>query len=236
MPKSKFFLKSLTVWGAIVMALPALLAAFGAEIPPDLIAEADSAVKMLILALDEVVTGIGAVMVLIGRVRAGGLTFAVGRLGGGGLKPVVPYLALPLVLALPLGACGTVPLSTGGDVEGYEDLVTSFEASPEAAARFDVFEAQADGIQALSMLERAVTHPELPVSTKERLKSLSAILTAAIRDYTAVVTECPGKDPETGGCPDFDFGTARVLAYRSILQSVQSELLRLTAGGFLAAR
>ena len=140
-----------------------------------------------------------------------------------------------LLLALPLAACGSVPLSTGGDVDGYEDLVTGFEADPEAAARFDVFEAQADGIQALSLLERAVTHPELPAGTKARLKSLSATLTAAIRDYTAVVTECPGKQPD-GSCADFDFGNARILAYRNILQSVQSELLRLTAGGFLAAR
>ena len=145
-------------------------------------------------------------------------------------------LILALLLALPLAACGTVPLSTSGDVDGYEELVTSFEANPEAAARFDIFEAQADGVQALSLLERAVTHPEIPVSTKQRLKSLSSTLTAAIRDYTAVVTDCPGKDPETGACPDFDFGNAKVLAYRNILQSVQSELLRLTAGGFLAAR
>ena len=44
-----------------------------------------------------------------------------------------------------------------------------------------------------------------------------------------------GKRPD-GACPDFDYGSARVLAYRNILQSVQSELLRLTGQGLLAAR
>ena len=144
-------------------------------------------------------------------------------------------LLFALLLALPIAACSSIPLSTGDDVEGYEDLVTSFEANPEAAARFDIFEAQADGIAALSLLERAVTHPGMPAIAKERLKSLSASLTAAIADYTAVVTECPGKQPD-GTCSDFDYGNAKVLAYRNILQRVQSELLRLGASGFLAAR
>ena len=139
------------------------------------------------------------------------------------------------MLALPIVACSALPLSTGDDVEGYEALVEQYAADPEAAARFDIFEAQADGIQALSLIERAVTHPELPARAKERLKSLSAKLTAAIGDYTAAVTNCPGKRPG-GSCADFDYGNAKVLAYRSILQSVQSELLRLSASGFLATR
>ena len=83
--------------------------------------------------------------------------------------------------------------------------------------------------------ERSPDAAELPARAKERLKSLSASLTAAIGDYTAVVTDCPGKRPD-GFCADFDYGSAKVLAYRSILQSVQSELLRLSASGFLATR
>lgn len=144
-------------------------------------------------------------------------------------------LLLTLLLALPIAACSALPLSTGDDVEGYEDLVAQFAGNPEAAARFDVFEAQADGIQALSLIERVVTHPELPARAKERLKSLSANLTAAIGEYTAAVTSCPAKRSD-GSCADFDYDNAKVLAYRSILQSVQSELLRLSARGFLAAR
>ena len=147
-----------------------------------------------------------------------------------------PRLALLLFPLLFLAACaGKAPLSTGGDVEGYAALVALYAGDPEAAARFDIFEAQADGIQALTLLERAVTHPEAPAGLKARLKSAAASLTAALGDYTAVVTACPGKEPD-GACPDFDYGNARVLAYRNILQSVQSELLRLTGQGLLAAR
>ena len=147
------------------------------------------------------------------------------------------FLAAPLlIILLALGACsGQAPLSTGGNVAGYDALVAEFAGNPEAAARFDIFEAQADGIQALSLLERAVTHPEAPAGLKARLKSTAAALTAALRDYTAVVTACPGKQAD-GSCPDFDYRNARVLAYRNILQSVQSELLRLTGQGLLAAR
>ena len=147
------------------------------------------------------------------------------------------FLTAPLlVFLLALGACGgnLVPLSTSGDVAGYDDLVALFADNPEAAARFDIFEAQADGIQALSLIERAVTHPEAPASLKTRLKSAAATLTAALRDYGAVVTACPGKQPD-GACPDFDHRNAKVLAFRNILQSVQSELLRLAGQGLLAA-
>ena len=141
------------------------------------------------------------------------------------------------VLALGLTACGLIdlPLSTSDDVEGYEDLVASYENDPEAAARFDIFEAQADGIQALQLIERAITHQDFPEAGKPYLKSLAGQLTKALRGYTAMILECPGKDPETGACPDFDYSNAKVLAYRNLLDQATREILRFAAQGFLGA-
>ena len=140
-------------------------------------------------------------------------------------------LAAAGLLLASLTACNAVPLSTGGDVEGYEELVASFEADPEAQARFDIFEAQADGIQALQLIERAVTHPGFPESAKPYLKSLAGQFTLAMEDYTALITECPGKDPATGACPDFNYANAKVLAYRNLLAQLNTEIARLAAQG-----
>ena len=142
-------------------------------------------------------------------------------------------LAGAAMLALGLTACpGQVPLSTGGDVEGYDALVASYEADPEARARFDVFEAQADAIQALQLIERAITHPDFPAVAKPHLKSLAGQLTLAIADYTALITECPGKDP-SGACPGFDYTQAKVLAFRNVLAQANTEIMRLAAQGLL---
>lgn len=139
-----------------------------------------------------------------------------------------------VLLTLGLTACsGAVPLSTGGDVDGYEDLVASFEANPEFKARFDIFEAQADAIQALQLIEGAITHPAFPAAAKSHLKSVAGQLTLAIKDYTKLVTGCPGKDPETGVCPDFDYRNAKVLAFRNILAQANREIARLAVQGLL---
>ena len=117
MPKSKFFLKSLTVWGAIVGILPGLLAAFGVTIPPDLIVDADAWVKLLINGADQVNEALGGIMVLVGRWRAGGLKSGLEALSGRGLGAFAPYVTLPMVLVLPLGACTTINEMLFGEVE-----------------------------------------------------------------------------------------------------------------------
>lgn len=231
MPKSKFFLRSWTIWGAIVGVLPNLLAAFGAELPAELVGDTDSAVRSVILAADALNEALGALLIIIGRQRASARLTVLPQPDAGGLRA-----ALPFALLLSLAACSNgVPLSTGDDVEGYEDLVASFEADPEKSARFDIFEAQADAIQALQLIERAITHPDFPAAAKPYLKSLSGQLTLALTDYTALITECPGKDPETGACPDFDYRGAKVLAFRNILAQANREIIRLAAQGLLGA-
>ncbi len=109
MTRSKSFLKSMTVWGAIIGFLPTLFEEFGVTIPPELIAEADRIVKTAISSADQANEAIGAILVIWGRYRAGGLSFVLAALQGGGLKRVIPYAALPLLLGLPLGACGFTP-------------------------------------------------------------------------------------------------------------------------------
>lgn len=150
------------------------------------------------------------------------------------MRSIIMRVGAAVLLALGLTACpGAVPLSTGGDVDGYEDLVASFEANPEFKARFDIFEAQADAIQALQLIEGAITHPAFPAAAKPHLKSVAGQLTLAIEDYTKLVTECPGKDPETGACPNFDYRNAKVLAFRNILVQANREIARLAAHGLL---
>lgn len=107
MPKSKFFLKSLTVWGAIVGILPGLLAAFGVAVPPDLIAEADAWFKLLINGGDQVNEAVGGFMVVVGRWRAGGLNAGLEALAGRGLNALAPLAAVPVVM-LALAGCATV--------------------------------------------------------------------------------------------------------------------------------
>lgn len=231
MPKSKFFLRSWTIWGAIVGVLPNLLAAFGAELPAELVGDTDSAVRSVILAADALNEALGALLIIIGRQRASSRLTLLPQLDAGGLRA-----ALPFALLLSLAACSNgVPLSTGDDVEGYEDLVASFEADPEKSARFDIVEAQADGIQALQLIERAITHHRFPPAGKPYLKSLASQLTLALEDYTKLVTDCPGKDPATGACPGFDYRSAKVLAFRSILAQANREITRLAAQGLLGA-
>ena len=231
MPKSKFFLRSMTIVGAIVGLLPNLLAAFGIALPAELLADTDSALRDLILAADALNEAVGGVMIVLGRWRANSRLTVLPQLGAGGLRAALPF-ALLLVAA---GCNSSPPLSTGGDVEGYEQLVASFEADPEARARFDVVEAQADGIQALQLIERAITHPAFPLSGKPYLKGLSGQLTLALEDYTKLVTECPGKDPATGACPDFDYRSAKVLAFRNLLAQANRAIARLAAQGLLGA-
>ena len=105
MPKSKFFLKSLTVWGAIVGILPGLLAAFGVTIPPDLIADADAWVKLLINGGDQVNEAVGGLMVLVGRWRVGGLDAGLEALSGRGLGAFAPFVVAPMMLVA-LAGCG----------------------------------------------------------------------------------------------------------------------------------
>ena len=231
MPKSKFFLRSMTVVGGIVGLLPNLLAAFGVALPAELMADTESALRDLILAADALNEAVGGVMILAGRWRASSRLTLLPRFDAGSLHAVLPF-----ALMLPLAACSVgVPLSTGGDVEGYEELVASFETAPEARARFDVFEAQADGIQALQLIERAITQPGFPAGGKPYLKSLAGQLTLALDDYTTLVTACPGKDPITGACPDFDYLSSKVLAFRNLLAQANREIARLAAQGLLGA-
>ena len=105
MPKSKFFLKSLTVWGAIVGILPGLLAAFGVTIPPDLISEADGLFKLLINGGDQVNEAVGGLMVLVGRWRVGGLDAGLEALSGRGLGAFAPFVVAPMMLVA-LAGCG----------------------------------------------------------------------------------------------------------------------------------
>ena len=232
MPESKFFLRSWTIWGAIVAVLPNLLAAFGVTLPDGLLGEADSAVRDVILAADTLNEALGALLIVVGRQRASTRLTVLPQLGAAGL----PFALLPFTLPLVVAGCGgKLPLSTGDDVEGYQALVASFAADPEKSARFDVVEAQADGIQALQLIERAITHPGFPPAGKPYLKRLAGQLTLALEDYTKLVTDCPGKAPATGACPGFDYRSAKVLAFRSILAQANREITRLAAQGLLGA-
>ena len=236
MPESKFFLRSWTIWGAIVAVLPNLLAAFGVTLPAGLLGEADSAVRDVLLAADRLNEALGALLIVVGRQRASARLTVLPQLGpGGGLRDGL-HAALPFALLLTVAGCGgKLPLSTGDDVEGYQALVASFAADPEKSARFDVVEAQADGIQALQLIERAITHPGFPPAGKPYLKRLAGQLTLALEDYTKLVTDCPGKAPATGACPGFDYRSAKVLAFRSILAQANREITRLAAQGLLGA-
>ena len=230
MPKSKFFLRSWTILGTIVGLLPNLLEAFGLTLPAELMSDTESALRDMILAADSLNEAIGGLMIVVGRWRANSRLKLVPELNAGALRS-----ALPFALLLVVAGCSSVPLSTSDDVEGYEELVASFEADPEKRARFNIFEAQADAIQALQLIERTITHPDFPAAAKPYLKSLSGQLTLALTDYTALITECPGKDPETGACPDFDYRGAKVLAFRNILAQANREIIRLAAQGLLGA-
>ena len=67
MKAQKFFLKSKTIWGVIVMAMPALLPVFGVTLGAD-----DTA--LITQAGDQVMAAIGAVLAVYGRFQAGGVT------------------------------------------------------------------------------------------------------------------------------------------------------------------
>ena len=59
---NKIFLKSKTVWGVIVMALPVILPLFGVNIDTSAIGGAG----------DQILTAVGAILAIYGRVKASG--------------------------------------------------------------------------------------------------------------------------------------------------------------------
>jgi hypothetical protein len=62
----KFFLKSKTVWGVIVMALPTLLPVLGVNLGQDETA-------LITSTGDQFVTAIGGLLAIYGRFKAGGI-------------------------------------------------------------------------------------------------------------------------------------------------------------------
>jgi len=70
MSADKFFLKSKTIWGVIVMALPALLPVLGISLGAD-----DTA--LITATGDQVMTAIGGLIAVYGRFKAGGVTVGV---------------------------------------------------------------------------------------------------------------------------------------------------------------
>ena len=63
---NKYFLKSKTIWGIIVMALPALLPVLGLSLTPD-----DT--TLITQTGDSVMTAIGGILAVYGRFSAGGI-------------------------------------------------------------------------------------------------------------------------------------------------------------------
>lgn len=67
---TKNILKSLTAWGGIVMILPTILKLFGIDVTP---AEVQSGWDMLMALINNGVEFVGFIMVIVGRLRAGGV-------------------------------------------------------------------------------------------------------------------------------------------------------------------
>jgi hypothetical protein len=65
--ENKLFLKSKTIWGVIVMALPMLLPAFGVSLAAD-----DT--TLITSTGDLVLQTVGALLAVYGRFKAGGLS------------------------------------------------------------------------------------------------------------------------------------------------------------------
>ena len=62
----KFFLKSKTIWGVVVMAMPALLPVFGVTLGA-------TETALITETGDKVMTAIGALIAVYGRFKAGGV-------------------------------------------------------------------------------------------------------------------------------------------------------------------
>lgn len=77
--REKWFLKSKTVWGAIIVFLPALLTLLGVESPLPLDSVAQAGLDM-INAINEIV---GLILIAIGRYDAPGVRLTIGTTGSG---------------------------------------------------------------------------------------------------------------------------------------------------------
>jgi hypothetical protein len=70
--ESKFFLKSMTIWGLIIAAVPTLAKFLGYDMAPDEAQAVAQAGESLLAHVDGLIEAVGIVLAAWGRVRASG--------------------------------------------------------------------------------------------------------------------------------------------------------------------
>ena len=118
MEQSKTLQRSLTIWGALVTVAAQVGAIFGYQLAPD-----DQA--QLITAGNSIATGIGAIMVVKGRLRA---TQSIRLPSFGSARASI----VPLVLAVGLGGCATAGGVAGGLAVADQAVDDAFERATVA--------------------------------------------------------------------------------------------------------
>ena len=136
-----------------------------------------------------------------------------------------PFLVLFLLVGLT--ACPSVP-------PGYEELRQELSAqSPEAAARFNLFETAAKIEKVQIGFESAVLNPAIPSSLKAAIKIADREMVTALREYTDLVIQCP-KD-EAGNCVDLDLVSIRLNVLQGALLRAQALIPTIVTLGLVEA-